>query len=95
MVPPALILIEKLTKKETAQYEHETVKIGNEDHYLNCSSAEADVALCIKGRWNPLTGDVELYHYEESAFPGNAAMLDKYLSWKTRGGEAYAPVATK
>lgn len=50
------ITISVLDKKEKHQYEHGTVEIDGEDHYLNCSSAAtANVDLRIVGDWNPLT----------------------------------------
>jgi hypothetical protein len=87
--------LEVLTKKELSKYKYETVKVGNEEHYLTCNSTEAEVKLSVKGNWNPLTGEVQLYHYEESPFPGAPAMLDKYLVWKVQGNEIIGPAATR
>ena len=92
------ITISVLDKKEKHQYEHEIVEIDGEDHYLNCSSAAtANVDLRIVGDWDPLTGKLGLYHYEEGAIQQNAAaaMLQKYLLWNTAmDGSPTTPVAT-
>jgi streptogramin lyase len=47
---------------------------------LNCRSEEKEITLSVKGQWNPVTGEVELYHYDEGEMP-HAAMVDKYLWW--------------
>jgi hypothetical protein len=75
------VTIEPLTKQESSQYEHVVVEINGAKHYLNCSSAEQEIVLLIIGPWDPLTGKVQLYHYQEGAMPGSHTLLDKFLEW--------------
>ena len=89
------ITMEVLEFKELQRYEYHTVVINGEKHYINCSSAASEnINLTIVGPWNPLTGAVELYHYQET-FPATAAMLPKFLEWRVDGGNnPLSPTAT-
>ena len=75
------VTISLLDKKERQRYEHQEVQIGTETHYLNCGSDEKEIILLIVGPWNPVTGEVGLYHYQEGALPGGHVMLPQYLKW--------------
>lgn len=89
------VTLQKLEFKELQRYEHVTLEIGGEKHHLNCSSEEKEVTICIYGPWNPVTGKVELYHYDEKALPGAPAMVDKYLEWNVDDkGNPTSPKAT-
>jgi hypothetical protein len=91
------VKISPLTKKELQRYEHEDVEIGSEMHHLNCSSDEQEIILLIVGPWNPLTGEVGLYHYKEGTIPADHQMLDKFLEWNVdeTTKKPVSPVATK
>jgi hypothetical protein len=78
------VTIQPLKKSELNRYKYEEVTVGSETHYLNCVSEEKEIKLCVKGEWHPLTGEVDLYHYEESAFPASPAMIEKYLKFKIK-----------
>ena len=69
-----------LQNKERQTYENVPVTVGSETHYLNCASQEKEVGIKIVGAWTPLTGEFELYHYDETALMPDV-MLDKYLTW--------------
>lgn len=90
------VVIDELTFKEAQTYKCEEVEIGKEKKYLNCTSEEATVKLHIKGGWNPLTGDVDLYHYEEGTAPTTPKLLEKYRKWvHDDGGKPIRPDAKK
>lgn len=73
------VTIDAFTKRELqGDNLSKYTKVG--EHYLSCKSEEKDVTLAVKGPYDPMTGAVELYHYEEGALPA-AAMVDKYLVW--------------
>ncbi len=73
--------IDILTEKQSKQYECIETTIRGKKFYLNCSSQEKDVKINVMGEWNPLTGEVEVYHYDEGAFSTAHVMLDAYLEW--------------
>jgi hypothetical protein len=75
------VTIERLEKKDLARVKYEEVKIGNDTHYLNCVSDEKSVKINVMGGWSPLTGDVELYHYDENSFKDSHNISAKYLDW--------------
>ncbi len=91
------VSIQVLDKKELSRYKYEEVKVGGETRYLNCTSEEKDIKLNVVGPWDPLTGEVELYHYEEGAFDATHDFAAKYLEWtydpKTK--EYIAPTAKR
>jgi hypothetical protein len=69
------------------------VTIAGEERYLKCKSEEKEVTLSVRGPWRPLTGEVELYHYDEGRMP-NAEMLDRYCEWVVdEGGRPIRPTA--
>ncbi len=92
------VRIERLTlQKDIQRYENVKVMVGDEPHYLNCSSEEKVIKLRVVGPWNPVTGEVTLYHYAEAqgALPAHA-MLDKYLVWYVNAeNQPTSPHATK
>jgi hypothetical protein len=73
--------IDELTPKERQRYKHEEVKVGKETKYLNCTSEEATVSLKVVGRWDPFTGECDIYHYEEGEAGGSHKLLDKFKKW--------------
>jgi transcription elongation GreA/GreB family factor len=73
--------ISRLTSKEAQTYKCEQVKIGKDVHYLNCTSEEKNVKISVVGPWNPLTGEISLYHYDAGRSTQADTMLDKYLEW--------------
>lgn len=90
------VTIQELTPKERQRYAHDEIEIKGETRYVNSSSDEDTVSLCCKGEWNPLTGAIEIYHYEESKLPSKSAMLEKFLEWEVdEDEEPIAPVAKK
>jgi hypothetical protein len=60
-------------------YTEVTIPSG-EKRYLDCKSEEKELFLSVKGPWKPLTGEVELYHYDERPI-SVASMVPKYLNW--------------
>ena len=72
--------IDRLEHKERQTYENMPVMVGGETHYLNCVSREQNVDIKIVGDWKPLTGDFELFHYEEKALMPDE-MIEPYLRW--------------
>ena len=72
--------IERLEYKQRQTYENVLVTVGGETHYLNCVSREQNVDIKVVGDWHPLTGDFELYHYEEKALMPDV-MIERYLRW--------------
>ncbi len=72
--------IDRLEHKERQTYENVPVTVGGEIHYLNCVSREQKVDIKVVGNWKPLTGDFELYHYEEKALMPDV-MIERYLRW--------------
>ena len=91
------VTISAFTRKEIQgsnpkDYIQATIAAG--ERFLSCKSEEKQVTLCVKGPWNPITGDVQIFHYEEGAMPA-AAMVDKYLKWYVdASGRAIRPQAT-
>lgn len=73
--------ITRLTVKEKQRYKSIEVKIGRDIHYLNCISEEKNTKISIVGPWDPLSGEVSLYHYEAKKISQGDKMLDKYLEW--------------
>jgi hypothetical protein len=73
--------IDEVSEQDSKRYKCVIAKIGGKTRYLNCTSEEKDVKITVKGEWNPLTGDVEVYHYEEGPLGGSHQMVDKYLEW--------------
>lgn len=90
------VTLQKLEKKELQRYTYEEVVVKGETHYLNCSSEEKDVKLKVMGTWKPLTGAVDLYHYEEGDMPSKHEFVKSYLVWYVDDkGDPTAPKATK
>lgn len=78
------VTIAPFSKKELQGHkldEYKNVKIKEETHYLYCSSREKDVKINVMGPWNPLTGDVSLYHYDEGQFDPTHTLLPSYREW--------------
>jgi len=73
--------IVELTKKERQRYQYEEVTIGREVKYLNCSSDEELVDLKLVGKWDPFTGECDIYHYEEGKAPTEHKLLPKFKKW--------------
>lgn len=73
--------IVELTKKERQRYQYEEVTIGREVKYLNCSSEEEIVDLKVVGKWDPFTGECDIYHYEEGKAPTDHKLLPKFKKW--------------
>ncbi len=74
----------------------EVTTVAGEKRYLRLKSDKIeDITLCVTGPWNPFTGVVQMYHYDEGPLPA-CAMLDKYLRWRIdHNGVPRSPEAKK
>jgi hypothetical protein len=91
------INIEELKVKEKHRYKGvKECKIGSEIVYLLPQKDKRKVDINVVGGWKPLTGKVEIYHYDPSAALRNHEMMKDYLVWKTdESGKPTYPNATK
>jgi len=95
------ITVEKLAKNDIPRYKNSSVEvtIGSEVHTLRCTSKDGveDAEIHIVGPWNPLTGEVVLYHFEMGLPPqNNHTMLEKYMKWyRNEDKTLLRPVAKK
>jgi hypothetical protein len=94
------VTLDELTPKEKLQAKKPIeVKISDREiYYLTARSDEKDVDLLVIGEWQPLTGNVSMYHYQEGRVDSvTVAMEDKYLMWHWNAATSTptAPVATK
>ena len=96
-VDSVTVTVSELTAKEikSGRFQSAAVKRGSETVQVTTEVVERPVEIKVIGPWNPLTGDVDVYHYEKDTTAGTHDFLPKYLDFVMDGNRAVRPVATK